>query len=1172
MDPAARAALQRRLGWRRLARLGGAQALLARPEELSFEIIDQLDAGHAGGADELEPAQARELARLLVWAGERALARAAWSAAAHYFARALEFPLDAARERFGARFGLAQALGFAGRMAESDACFEALLAEPLEPADLALLVARRARTLVASGETRRALEFARAHIEAQGFDVPASPSLPRLLVALARAWGPVTRLDRARLLALPEVEDPRVRAAMHMLAAATSSAFSTDQQLFVHLVATHARLIARHGYHETAIDVLASFAFTQVAMGKVAAANRLIDDVIELARVRGHPTALPGTLGIRSMFVGPSLRPFRECATPMETNHRLALELGDRLGAGLLAAIGIVLHLEAGTHLAELRALFERFHAQHETWISPEFAAITGIAMHFVARVATSSERDPSEPPRVEAPPPPELDAPDISALTRHAAIVTAAWAALLLGELDEAWTCAEQIAGTFEQAMFGSWVIPRFALVDAVLVAERAQRASGGERRRLVRRLRKRLATLRRWAALGPDNFAALAELAAAELARVEGELGRATQHYERACELARAQGRAWVEVLACQRLAALAEACGWSLVAAGALVAAHRSAERWGAWALVERLEQRSDLLASPAKLDETFGSASRSQPRASSSERTRQRSTSLTLKAELVSLDLAAVLDTVQMIGEDLRLEEVITRVLGSAITNAGADRGLLLLEREGELWLVAEGHDARPRAFLDQPVSLAAAAERVPRAVIHYVSRLQTGLVSDDLAHDSRFASDPYVATAGVRSLLCMPILKQGTRIGMLLLENRLQAGAFTYERLETSRILLAQAASAIDNARLYAELARSETQWRSLVDGAPDMITLLDEQGRIEFVNHLASLGRTPASLVGQPGDVLLEPDARERWHAAFAEVLAREGPCELELALRGAGELRRVAMVRLTCLAVAGQRRRVLSIATDITERKQLEAQLREQQRIESIGTLAAGIAHEINNPVQGILNYAELLHERPDDPALVREFSLEITQESQRVAAIVRNLLAFARQEREQGFEEVDVRELIEATLSLIHAVMRRDQIRVALELPPALPRLRCRPQPIRQIIMNLVTNARDALNERYSGFDERKRIVIAAETFADATWLRLSVRDQAGGIPEQLRTRIFDPFFTTKGRDKGTGLGLSVSHGIAREHGGELRVESEVGVGSRFVLELPLAGPGTP
>jgi signal transduction histidine kinase len=327
---------------------------------------------------------------------------------------------------------------------------------------------------------------------------------------------------------------------------------------------------------------------------------------------------------------------------------------------------------------------------------------------------------------------------------------------------------------------------------------------------------------------------------------------------------------------------------------------------------------------------------------------------------------------------------------------------------------------------------------------------------------------------------------------------------------------------------------------------------------------------LAPYTDDPSRMIGLTADQFMEPASRVAWHEALAQVVASGKPREIEVCIAPPDQPRRWYHTRLAPVD-AGPDTKYLSISTDISGRKQLEAQVRQQQRLESIGTLASGVAHEINNPVQGILNYAELIHASAEDPRTVREFADEITRESERVAIIVRGLLAFSRQEREQQREPVELDKLIETTLSLIRSVMRKDNVRLLIDLRSSLPPVSCRPQQIQQIIMNLVTNARDALNSRYPGHHEQKLIEIRTEAFTreQAAWLRLTVADRGTGIPEEVRTRIFDPFFTTKGRDQGTGLGLAVSHGIAVEHGGELRVESEVGVGTSFHLELPLRPP---
>lgn len=239
--------------------------------------------------------------------------------------------------------------------------------------------------------------------------------------------------------------------------------------------------------------------------------------------------------------------------------------------------------------------------------------------------------------------------------------------------------------------------------------------------------------------------------------------------------------------------------------------------------------------------------------------------------------------------------------------------------------------------------------------------------------------------------------------------------------------------------------------------------------------------------------------------------------------------------------------------------------RERLEAQLRQAQKLESIGTMASGIAHEINNPLTGMINYAELIRARTD-AANLQEFASQIIEEGNRIAKTVRNLLSFARQEKERHSPARMV-DIVDATLSLIGAVLRKDQIEVTVDVPADLPPVRCRSQQMQQVVLNLLTNARDALNARFPGHDDRKKIEIHGETVVrdGRRSVRLTVEDHGVGVPDAIRDRIFDPFFTTKPRDLGTGLGLSVSYGIVREHRGTLVVESQENDYTRFSLELP-------
>jgi PAS domain S-box-containing protein len=257
-----------------------------------------------------------------------------------------------------------------------------------------------------------------------------------------------------------------------------------------------------------------------------------------------------------------------------------------------------------------------------------------------------------------------------------------------------------------------------------------------------------------------------------------------------------------------------------------------------------------------------------------------------------------------------------------------------------------------------------------------------------------------------------------------------------------------------------------------------------------------------------------------------------------------------------------------------LSTAHDITARKQAEAaqaqmqaQLIQSQKLESIGTLAAGVAHEINNPIMGIMGYAQLIQDKlgPDSP--IADYAAEIGKEADRVILIVKNLLSFARIDS-QISSPAHLHDIVKTTLSLIRAVLRHDEVMLEVDVPPDLPKILCHSQKIRQVIMNLLTNARDALNQKYPGPDENKKVIISAQelVLGEQSSVRLTVEDHGPGIPEELRERIFNPFFSTKARHKGTGLGLSISHGIVKDHGGTLSVESEVGQWTRFHVDLPV------
>lgn len=254
-----------------------------------------------------------------------------------------------------------------------------------------------------------------------------------------------------------------------------------------------------------------------------------------------------------------------------------------------------------------------------------------------------------------------------------------------------------------------------------------------------------------------------------------------------------------------------------------------------------------------------------------------------------------------------------------------------------------------------------------------------------------------------------------------------------------------------------------------------------------------------------------------------------------------------------------------------VGMAIDVTERKraerssaELETRLRQKYKLEAVGQLASGVAHEINNPLQSVLNFAQLIRTRSE--GAVREYAGEILHEVQRIAASIRNLQSFVQQRGEMP-AEIRMHELVERTLSLFQAVMHKEQILLEVSVPAELPPAWGKVHDVQQVLVNLLTAARDAVNGRHPRGGLAKRIRLTAsrlEREKDAV-LRLTIEDYGTAIRATDLPHVFEPFVVLDGRE-GSGLGLAVSHNIARESGGELSVEAD-GEVTRFHLDLPLA-----
>src|SRR4030042_3077236 len=248
-------------------------------------------------------------------------------------------------------------------------------------------------------------------------------------------------------------------------------------------------------------------------------------------------------------------------------------------------------------------------------------------------------------------------------------------------------------------------------------------------------------------------------------------------------------------------------------------------------------------------------------------------------------------------------------------------------------------------------------------------------------------------------------------------------------------------------------------------------------------------------------------------------------------------------------------------------VLRDITETKKLQEESFRAHQLASIEKLGAGVSHEINNPINGIINCAQMLLDENGLNNDRIEILHRIITAGHRIATIVGNLLSFSRK-REEELDWTSVKQLVSEVLKLVGTQLLKEKIDVKIIIPDDIPRIRAREYQIQQVFLNLISNARYALNKKYPNTNEKKALEIKGELVKrnDNQCVKITFSDNGNGIPVDIWNRVFDPFFTSKSTGEGTGLGLSISRSIIKNHAGKVYFETLEGEFTKMIIELPV------
>jgi PAS domain S-box-containing protein len=360
------------------------------------------------------------------------------------------------------------------------------------------------------------------------------------------------------------------------------------------------------------------------------------------------------------------------------------------------------------------------------------------------------------------------------------------------------------------------------------------------------------------------------------------------------------------------------------------------------------------------------------------------------------------------------------------------------------------------------------------------------------------------------------------------------------------------------------------LRQSEERYRTMLDEMEEAYYEVDLAGNFTFFSDALcrQLGYTREEIMGMSYKIYIPRENAKKVFEAYNRVYRTGEPLKsfASAQIKKDGTL---VFTEDSIFPIRDEKGEVIAfrgISRDVTERRRAEEERRQLEqkaqfasRLASVGELASGVAHEINNPLTAVIGYAHLLLERKDVPEDIRRDVEVINEGAQRVAGIIKKLLVFARQTKPER-TYVDINEIINTTLELRAYSLQGNNVKVVLQFDPDLPLTVADPGQLQQVFLNLIINAETEVKLAHGG----GKLAIKTEQIDDN--IRVSFKDNGLGIAKENLERIFNPFFTTRRVGQGTGLGLSVCHGIVTEHKGRIWAESNLGKGATFILELPI------
>jgi PAS domain S-box-containing protein len=1149
----------------RIGRLLAAHTPAEKREEDIFEIVNQLNRGTVLITSRKEREQ---FAELNLVAGRRAKATTAYASALTYLtAGDALLPEDSWERRHELTFALAlhraECEFLTGALAEAEQRLAALSSRAANTVERATVACLRADLYTALDQSSRAIAVGLDYLRHLGIDWSPHPTQEEARREYERIWSQLGDRTIESLIDLPLMNDPASLATMDVLAKIVPPAFYTDANLLALITCRAVNLSLERGNCGascSAYEWLAMLAGPHFGDYRTAVYHfgQLGYDLVEergLRRFQARTymdfggSVLPWTRHVRA---GRDLvrRAFEAANKVGDLNY--AAYCGNQLNTNLLAA---------GDPLAEA----ER-EAEHGLAFAQKmrFGLVIDMITSQLGLIRTLRGLTPTlgcfddeqfDEARIER----RFSENPYLAFGECFYWIRKLQARFFAGDYASALDASSR-AQRVLWSLGSQFETAEYHFYGALSHAASCDSAAAGEREQHLEAIAAHHNQLQLWAANCPDNFENRAALVSAEIARIEGRELDAERLYERAILSANANGFIHNVALANELASRFYAARDFEKIARVYLQDARYGYLRWGADGKVRQLDRLHPTLTAPEAHDRGANIGSSVQ-----------------------QLDVATVVKASQAVSSEIVLSELIERLMMIALENAGADRGLLMLRAEHDYLIQAEANAVGDQIEVVLCQKLITGAT-CPESIVRYVIRTRESVILDDASRPNIFSEDKYLRDRPAKSILCLPLIKQGRLTALLYLENTLSPHAFSPDRITVLELLAAQAAISLENTRLYGDLQEREAKVRRLVDSNIIGISIFDFDGRIIEANEalLHIVGHSPDDIVS--GRLRWTELTPTEWQGADERSLAElraTGSCKAfeKEYLRKDGS--RVPVL-VGAAALGGSGDQGVAFVLDLTERKEAEQNLKESERryreaqaelarvtrVTTLGQLTASIAHEVKQPISATVTNAEaglrFVDAEVVDTNELREILRDIVKDGHRAGEVISRISDLTKKAppRRDRFEiNGTIREVIE----FIRAEAAKNRVSARIELADHLPFVWGDRVELQQVILNLVMNGIEAMQS----VEDRPRELVIRSVQDETQQVRVSVTDRGVGFSVENADRLFTAFFTTK--PNGMGMGLAICRSIIEAHNGRLWATANLPHGSTFQFTLPVGTHST-